>query len=118
MNHIELGQEGENIAINFLNEKGYKILTRNYRFKKNEIDIICEYDNQLIIIEVKTRQTATTGEPYKAVTKSKQRQIIKVANKYIEETNCSLEVRLDIISIVLNQYGTTIEHIEDAFYPY
>lgn len=117
MNHIELGQEGEDIAANLLVQKGYQILTRNYRFKKAEIDIVCEFDNQLIIVEVKTRQTAAIGEPYKAVTISKQRQIIKVANKYIEETKCQLEVRLDVISIVLNQYGTRIEHIEDAFYP-
>ncbi len=117
MNHIELGQEGEDIATNLLVGKGYQILTRNYRFKKNEIDIVCEFDNQLIIVEVKTRQTAIIGEPYKAVTRSKQKQIIKVANKYIEETNCQMEVRLDVISIVLNQYGTKIEHIEGAFHP-
>ena len=117
MNHIELGQEGEDIAANLLVQKGYQILTRNYRFKKSEIDIVCEFENQLIIVEVKTRQTAAIGEPYKAVTHSKQKQIIKVANQYIKETKNQLEVRLDVISIVLNQYGTRIEHIEDAFYP-
>jgi len=117
MNHIELGKEGEDIAANLLVQKGYQILTRNYRFKKSEIDIVCEFDKQLIIVEVKTRQTAAIGEPYKAVTIGKQKQIIKVANKYIEETKCQLEVRLDVISIVLNQYGTRIEHIENAFCP-
>lgn len=117
MNHIELGQEGENIAAKFLSNKGYQILTRNFRFKKNEIDIVCEHENQLIIVEVKTRQTAAIGEPYMAVTRNKQKQIIKVANHYVEEMNCKLEVRLDVVSIVLNQYGTKIEHIEDAFYP-
>lgn len=117
MTNIELGQEGEELAANMLIQKGYHILTRNYRFKKGEIDIICEFDNLLVIVEVKTRQTAIIGEPYQAVTQSKQKQIIKVTNQYIEETNCQLEVRLDVISIVLNQYGTKIEHIEAAFYP-
>ncbi len=117
MNHIELGSAGEDIAVQLLLDKGYQILTRNFRFKKWEADIICEFENKLIIVEVKTRQTAIIGEPYLAVTKSKQRQIIKVANHYIEKHKCDLEVRLDIISIVLNQYGKRVEHIENAFCP-
>ncbi len=117
MNHIELGQKGEEIAVNHLITKGYSVSNRNYRFKKAEIDIVCEYKNQLIIVEVKTRHTAIIGEPYEAVTRSKQRQIIKVANKYIEENGISLDIRLDVVSIVLNQYGMRLEHIEDAFYP-
>jgi len=118
MNHIELGQKGEDIAVEHLIAKGYSILNRNFKFKKAEIDIVCEKSNQLIIVEVKTRHTAVIGEPYLAVTRSKQKQIIKVANKYIEENNVFLDVRLDVISIVLNQYGMRLEHIEDAFYPY
>jgi len=117
MNHIELGQKGENLAVDHLIVEKYNILHRNYKFKKGEIDIVCEKSNQLVIVEVKTRHTAIIGEPYEAVTKNKQRQIIKVANKYIEEYSINLDVRLDIISIVLNQYGVRIEHIEDAFYP-
>ena len=117
MNHIELGEKGEQIATEHLLTKGYEILDRNYKFKKGEIDIVCKKNNQLIVVEVKTKHTAIIGEPYLAVTRSKQRQIIKVANKYIEEKHIDLDVRLDVISIVLNQYGMRLEHIEDAFYP-
>ena len=117
MNHIELGQKGEDIAANHLVSRGYEILDRNYRFKKNEIDIVCEKENQLVIVEVKTRQTAVIGEPYLAVTRAKQRQIIKVTNKYVEENNIALDVRMDVVSIVLNQYGLKLEHIQNAFYP-
>jgi len=85
MNHIELGQKGEEIAVEHLQKTGYSILDRNFKFKKAEIDIVCQKNEQLIIVEVKTRHTAVIGEPYLAVTRSKQRQIIKVANKYIEE---------------------------------
>tara|TARA_R110002072_G_scaffold251518_5_gene410424 strand:- start:21992 stop:22345 length:354 start_codon:yes stop_codon:yes gene_type:complete len=117
MNHIELGQKGEDLAVEHLIKNGYSVLKRNFRFKNAEIDIVCEKNKQLIIVEVKTRTTAIIGEPYLAVTRNKQKQIIKVANKYIEDNMISLDVRLDVVSIVLNQYGLKLEHIEDAFHP-
>lgn len=117
MNNIELGQFGENLAERHLATKGYKIVARNYRFGKLEIDLVSEYDNKLVIVEVKTRNTAEIGEPWRAVTKAKQRQIIKVANHYISSRNIELETRFDVVSIVHNSYRTAIEHLEDAFYP-
>lgn len=117
MQHIELGQLGENLAVDHLITKNFEILDRNYRWKKSEIDIICKQNNLLIVVEVKTRQTAAYGQPYDAVTRSKQKQIIKVTNQYIEENDIDLEVRFDVISIVQNQHRTGIEHIEGAFYP-
>jgi putative endonuclease len=115
MNQQELGIYGENLACNFLVKKGYTILTRNYHYRKNEIDIIATFENQLIIVEVKTRQTAELGEPWRAVTRSKQKSIIQVANDYIFKENIHFETRFDIISIVHNGFRTDIEHIEDAF---
>ena len=117
MTQQELGILGEIKAQEFLKHKNYKIVATNYRFGKLEADIICEADGKLIVVEVKTRQTAEIGEPWRAVTKSKQRQIIKVANAFILEKNIHLETRFDIVSIVHNGYRSDIEHIEDAFYP-
>ena len=117
MNNTELGQFGEELAERFLLKKGYTILDKNVRFQKGEADIIAIEDQKLVIVEVKTRQTAEIGEPWKAVTRSKQRQIIKVANNYILEHGIELETRFDIVSIVHNSIRTTVEHIEDAFYP-
>lgn len=117
MNHIELGILGENLAVNHLQAKGYKVLERNFRWKKLEIDIICRKEQQLVIVEVKTRNTAIYGEPHESVTRKKQRQIIKATNEYIQMHDIDLEVRLDVISIVTNQYRTDLEHIESAFYP-
>lgn len=117
MTQQELGILGEVKAAEYLLTKKYKIIARNYRFGKLEADIICEADGKLIVVEVKTRQTAEIGEPWRAVTRSKQKQIIKVANAYIFEKNIHLETRFDIISIVHNGYRSDIEHIEDAFYP-
>lgn len=117
MTQQELGILGEIKAASFLLNKKYKILAKNYRFGKLEADLICEADGKLVVVEVKTRQTAEIGEPWRAVTRSKQKQIIKVANAYIVDKNIHLETRFDIISIVHNGYRSDIEHIEDAFYP-
>lgn len=117
MNHIELGKEGEQLAVNLLRKKKHTILTQNYRYRRGEIDIISLHENQLIATEVKTRETAVFGSPYQAVSRSKQRQIISVMNAFIEQTNRTEEVRFDVISIVLGKQKAEIEHIESAFYP-
>lgn len=117
MTQQELGVFGEQLAHKFLKEKNYRILTTNFRCGKLEADIVCLADDKLIVVEVKTRHTAEIGEPWRAVTRSKQRQIIKVANHYIVENDIHLETRFDIVSIVHNGYRTDIEHIEDAFSP-
>lgn len=118
MNTLELGTLGEQMACDYIRKKDFEIIERNYRFKKNEIDIIAKKYNQLIIIEVKTRQTAEIGEPWKAVTRNKQKQIIQVANYYVQSNKIELETRFDIISIVHNSYRTELTHLEDAFYPH
>ncbi len=115
MTKDELGNWGEEYSVIYLQKKGYEVVERNYRFQKNEIDIIAKFGNNLIIVEVKTRQTAEIGEPWRAVTKSKQKQIIKVANQYVQAKQVDLDVRFDIVSIVHNSYRTEIEHIEGAF---
>lgn len=117
MNHTELGMHGEQLAVNFLSNLDYTILDRNFRFKKNEIDIVALKNDMIIVCEVKTRVTAEIGEPYKAVTRRKQKQIIATANYYIQSKNIDREVQFDIISIVCNSYRTKIEHIEAAFTP-
>jgi len=115
MTQQELGIYGENVAVSHLINKGYTILHRNYKFKKNEVDIVTSYKNQIIVVEVKTRQTSEIGEPWMAVTKAKQKLIILVANHYLQEKQIENDTRFDIISIVHNSYRTKIEHIEDAF---
>ena len=117
MNHIELGKEGERLAVNYLKMKQHRILHKNYRYRRGEIDIISKFENQLIATEVKTRETEIFGPPHSAVSKSKQRQIISVMNAFIEQSDGTEEVRFDVISIVLGKQKTEIEHIESAFYP-
>lgn len=118
MTNQELGIFGENLAVSHLLSKGYNILTRNYKFNRNEIDIVATFNNQLIVIEVKARQTAEIGEPWQAVTRAKQKIIIQVADHYLKIKNLDVDTRFDVISIVHNSFRTKIEHIEDAFTAY
>ena len=113
----ELGKLGESLAENYLSLKGYKIIDRNVRFKRFEIDLVAQKDELIVIIEVKARQTDAIGEPWRAVTRSKQRQIIKVADNYIKRRQINKNVRFDVVSIVHHSFGTQIEHIPAAFYP-
>ena len=117
MANQELGDFGEELALSYLLKKGLRLLEKNYRFKKNEVDLIFKDKDKYVFVEVKTRQTAELGEPWLAVTKRKQRQIIKCANHYLVENDIEEDSRFDIVSIVHNQYGTRLEHIDDAFYP-
>ncbi len=117
MNHIELGKEGERLAVQLLKKKQHTILVQNYRYRRGEVDVISLHNNQVIATEVKTRETDAFGSPFNAVSRSKQRQIISVMNAFIEQNNRTEEVRFDVISIVLHRQKTEIEHIESAFYP-
>lgn len=115
MNKEDLGVWGEDAALDYLHGKGFRLIDRNIRFKKWEVDLILEDGDELVIVEVKARCTAQIGEPWRAVTRSKQRQIIRVADYYVQGNLIDKNVRFDIVSIVHNQYQTTIEHIPDAF---
>lgn len=115
--HNELGEQGERIAADFLVKKGYQIIRKNYRFKHQEVDIICLYDDLLVVVEVKTRNSHFLAGPEETVTKKKQRSIVKVTNHFMAEEELDLDVRFDIISIILNNSICEIDHLEDAFYP-
>ncbi|KQS90032.1 YraN family protein [Chryseobacterium sp. Leaf394] len=114
--HNELGKEAENLAAEYLLKNEYKILVRNFRFKKNEVDIIAEKDNLIVVVEVKARSTDFFILPQEAVTKGKIKSIVLASNHFMEEFNKNQEVRFDIISVLPNQKGNLeIEHIPDAF---
>jgi putative endonuclease len=116
-NSKETGAAGEEIAANYLESKGYTILYRNWRYMKKELDLVAKFNNELIIVEVKTRMAGSLISPIEAVNLKKQRFIITAANAFIEKHDVNLEVRFDIVTVVYNFDNYTIEHIENAFYP-
>jgi putative endonuclease len=113
----ELGIRGEELAVSLLLSKGYKILCRNHRVGRGELDIICMDSEELVFVEVKTRQTGYFGEPYLSVTKKKQRQIVNLADLYIKRNGLDCSARFDVISVVMNSIERTVNHIQNAFVP-
>lgn len=108
---------GEEFASSYLKDNGYEILERNWKFGREEIDIIAKKNDTLVIAEVKTRTGNFFGEPEEFVNRQKQRLLIKAANAYVERKNIDMEVRFDIISIIVSGSKKKINHLEDAFNP-
>ncbi|MDN3595706.1 YraN family protein [Zunongwangia endophytica] len=114
--HNELGKKGERLAIAFLEENGYEVLEKNYRFQKAEVDIIAFKEEILVGVEVKTRSTSIFGNPQDFVKSGQIQRLVLAMNHYAETKNLDVEIRFDIVAIIKNASGTRIEHIEDAFY--
>lgn len=115
--HNDLGKAGENAAVAYLEQKGYLIRDRNWRKGHFELDIVAVKDNELIVVEVKTRSNTLFAEPEDAVDLSKIRRTVRAADAYIRLFQIDAPVRFDIITIVGDNENFKIEHIEEAFYP-
>ena len=116
--HNELGKLGEQLARDFLIAKGYQILEQNWVCGHKEIDIIAMDGKELVIVEVRTRRVQCLVEPEETVDKYKQRFLIWAAEAYIERNNLDVDVRFDIVAIVVDKNNEhRIDHIENAFYP-
>jgi putative endonuclease len=112
-----LGKTGEDVATDHLRKSGYKILYRNWKWGKNEIDIIAEKNDVVVFVEVKTRTDDYLMDPRTAITREKQRSIIFAADGYIQRFNIDKESRFDVLTIIKKEESFEIDHIEDAFYP-
>ncbi|MGE0588572.1 MAG: YraN family protein [Cyclobacteriaceae bacterium] len=113
---IKKGEQGEQMAANFLKEKGYAILERNYRYKHSEIDLIVQKGNWVVFVEVKTRTSETFGYPEDFVDDKKAEKILEGADQYLFEKKWEGNVRYDIISITIKKNIPEIVHFEDAFH--
>ena len=111
-NKREIGSHYERLAVDYLCQKGYKIICQNYRCKCGEIDIIAIKDAYIIFIEVKYRRTTTYGYPREAVTYQKKQHIYRTAMYYLlSHYGCERSCRFDVIEILQDQ----LTHIEAAF---
>lgn len=115
--HNELGTLGEELACRFLEEKGYQLLEKNWRFSRAEVDIIAKDGDILVFIEVKTRSSEYFGKPEEFVSAQKETLISDAAAVYMEKIGHEWEIRFDIIAVLHNQTTTKISHFEDAFFP-
>lgn len=113
---LTLGRQGEEAAARFLTSKGMKILERNLRTPVGEIDLIARHGQILVFAEVKTRKGWYYGTPAEAVGVHKQRQIVRTAKWYLNDSpHQQLQPRFDVIAITVNGDNFQIEHIQGAF---
>ena len=112
-----LGKMGEEIAVDHLQKKGYRIVERGFRLFRGELDIIAYDGTTLVFVEVKTRAGTEFGLPEEAVTPAKQKQIKRIAQGYLIERGLGdPDCRFDVLSILIKgDDGQVITHFEDAF---
>jgi putative endonuclease len=111
-----LGSKGEDLAIQFLKKKGYRIIDRNYKTSVGEIDIIARDGNTIVFVEVKTRTDDSFGYPFEAVNKKKRQKLKNLALLYLKRQVKESPVRFDVLSIFYaDGREREIEHIKDAF---
>ena len=114
---MTIGERGELRAAEYLQNKGFYILERNYRTRLGEIDLICADDRYLVFVEVKTRSSTSFGMPCEAVTSVKQRKLVLAAQQWLYNHPTELQPRFDVVEILVSPDRSTcrIRHIPDAF---
>ena len=110
------GRRGEEVAERFLKQKGYKLVTRNYRCAAGEVDLIVLDRRVIVFVEVKTRSGDRFGSPFEAVELRKQRKMIRAAQFFLAQKGLhQRDARFDVVGISWPSGNPIIEHIENAF---
>ncbi len=114
----KLGKNGELLAPQFLKKKGYQKVKQNYRYGKGEIDIICEYGYDLIVVEVKSVRIDGFGSGEERITPKKQKMIIDTTYGFLTEFEkyADYGVRFDVVVVNFKKYPAEIVHYESAFW--
>ena len=115
---LNIAKTGESFAAAHLKARGYQILEQNYRAGRGEIDLVAQDGDCIVFVEVKTRRSLKFGTPQSAVTTQKQRQISKIAMRYLQAHNqFDAPCRFDVIAIHLSSRLELLklEQIENAF---
>ncbi|HNX75572.1 MAG TPA: YraN family protein [Candidatus Rifleibacterium sp.] len=114
----QLGGRGEDMALEFLTGLGYELVTRNYRSRGGELDLIMRDGTTLVFVEVRTKTVFSHGNPLETIDYRKRRQIEKTARLYLARKKLGDEIscRFDVVGISLDKESTPqIEHVINAF---
>lgn len=113
----QLGAWGESVAATHLQSKGYRILQRNWRCARGEIDLVAQAGDVLVFVEVKTRRGRKSGTPEEGVTPHKARRLLDLGQAYLYENDLDdVEWRIDLVAVELDGRGKLLrcEHIPNA----
>lgn len=114
--HNQVGKSGEELAAAYLEENGYEIIHKNWRFKYYEIDIVAKKGKKLHFVEVKTRSSSFYGHPEESVGKKKFKFLQKAADEYLQQNPGNKWIQYDVLSITFGK-GTKPEYflLQDVF---
>ncbi|MFM8178655.1 MAG: YraN family protein [Candidatus Kapaibacterium sp.] len=117
-NTREKGARGEDVAVAFLESRGYRVLRTNFRLGRiGEIDVVCTDGRMLVFVEVKMRLTAEYGRPEDAVGPRKQRQLRRIAHAYLHINRVTdTECRFDVVAIEFRDGQRYVRHWKNAFF--
>ena len=113
----ELGRRGEDLAADYLASTGLVVLSRNWRCREGEVDLIATDGQRLVVCEVKTRSGTGYGEPSEGVTPAKAARIRRVTAAWLRAYRVGwCEIRFDVLAVLCPQDGpVTVEHLRGAF---
>ncbi len=114
--HNDLGKQGEEKAMELLLSKGHRLLERNYRFGRDEVDLITKHGKDIVFVEVKTRSGISFGHPEEFVDQKKRKAMKRVAEEYMYRNKLESAIRFDIVAILAVKDKMEWLHIEDAFF--
>ncbi|QJB56449.1 YraN family protein [Pseudodesulfovibrio sp. zrk46] len=110
------GDLGEDAAARFLEQKGFRVLERNWRFRQWELDLICRDGDTVVFVEVKTRRAGSMGTPGDALNRKKQARLVKAASQYLSKHDLWDEpCRFDLAAVIDTGVSMDVEHTENAF---
>ncbi len=114
MNHTQrTGRQGEALAADYLQKRGYRLVAQNVRTPHGEIDIIAQKDALTVFVEVKTRTSRTFGPPEIAITPRKQAHMLASAAHYAQENGLE-SWRIDVVAIEMFLSPPRITHFENV----
>lgn len=113
----ELGRRGEDVAARFLEQQGLVVLSRNWRCRHGELDVVATDADRLVVCEVKTRAGTRYGEPAEAVTDRKQARIRKVTQAWLAAHRTGwVEIRFDVLAVLARPgRPVTVQHYRGVF---
>lgn len=116
MTKTETGRLGEERVCAYLTERGYRIVSRNFRIKGGEIDIVAENGDYIAFVEVKTRKRGSMVSGFEAVNRRKQGLVIRAAAEYLRRNPTILQPRFDTAQVTLEDGGASeVDYLENAY---
>ena len=117
MKKSETGRRGEDLALAWMQDHGFRLLDRNWRSGHKELDLVMEGDERVHIVEVKTMTPPLLIQPFEKVDPVKQGRLVAAARHYIAQRQVTREVQFDVVSVILGDGQPQVEYIPEAFFP-